>query len=294
MKEKELKQQVTQVYYNLIYLQQAQRILQRTDSIFITFMLNAELRFNTGATNILEKTTAETQRGQINLQLKELQYDYSILQLQFKLLLNTKTDFLPTPNTLKLPLPTVTNGANISQLPYLQKLRQQEQIGLAKYKVEKSKLLPDLFASYNNMTIKGFGADEQFYSGSTRFQSVQVGVGIPLFFGSRKSTIRASKINWALSQNNYALALQTTSSEYEQAAEQYNKILEAVNYYENSANKNAETILSTANLQFQNGDINYLEWVLLTNNAISIQSQYIEAVKNLNHSIIQLNSFTSN
>lgn len=294
MKEKELKQQVTQVYYNLIYLQQAQKILQRVDSIFITFLQNAELRFNTGAANLLEKSTAETQRGQVTIQLKELQYDYSILQLQFKLLLNTKTDFHPASNTLRLPLPAVTDGVNVDQLPYLQKLRQQERIGLAKYKVEKSKLLPDLFVSYSSMTIRGFGADEQFYTGSTRFQSVQVGVGIPLFFGSRKSNIRASKISWQLSQNNYELALQTTNSEYVQATEQYNKNLEIVNYYENSANKNAETILNTANLQFQNGDIDYLQWVLLTNNAISIQSQYIEAVKNLNQSIIKLNFFTSN
>ena len=294
VREKELKKQVTQAYYNLLYLQQAQKLLQHTDSIFATFLQNAELRLNTGASNILEKTTAETQRGQISLQLSELQQDYSILKLQLKLLLNTTTDFIPDENSSKLPLPQIADNSVVEQHPYIQKLRQQQQIGFAMYKLEKSKLLPDLFASYNNMTMRGYGADEKFYSTSTRFQSVQAGIGIPLFFGSRKSSISATKINWRLSQNNYLLGLQTMQSEYEQVVRQYTKNLLAVNYYESTANKNAETILNTANLQFQNGEIDYLEWALLTNNAINIQSRYIEAVKNLNQSIIQLNSYINN
>ncbi len=294
LREKELKKQVTQVYYNLLYLQQAQKILQHTDSIFSTFLQNAELRFNTGASNILEKATAETQRGQIGLQLRALQQDYSILKLQLKLLLNTTTDFIPDANSAKLPLSEVGSDFNVEQHPYIQALKQQQQIGLTRYKLEKSKLLPDLFAGYYSMTIRGFGADEKLYNGSTRFQSVQAGIGIPLFFGSRKSSINAIKVNWQLSQNNYVLGVQTLQNEYEQAVQQYAKNLEAVNYYERTANKNAETILHTANLQFKNGEIDYLGWVLLTNNAIGIQSQYIEALKNLNQSIIQINSYLNN
>ena len=66
-----------------------------------------------------------------------------------------------------------------------------------------------------------------------------------------------------------------------------------VDYYEKTALKNANTILQSANLQFKNGDINYLEWVLLTNQATSIQSEYTDAVKNLNQSIIEINSLTN-
>ena len=81
-------------------------------------------------------------------------------------------------------------------------------------------------------------------------------------------------------------------TEYQQAILEYDKNLKSVNYYESTANKNADVIIQTANLQFQNGDINYLEWVLLTNNAIDIQSQYIDAVKDLNETIIEINSFS--
>ncbi len=293
VKENELKKQVTQAYYDLLYLRHKQILLKHTDSIYVTFLQNAELRLNAGASNILEKTTAETQRGQIHIQLKQLENDYSIVQMQFKLLLNTNIDFIPQESDFKLALPQFADTTAIEQHPYIKQLQHQQQIGLSKYKLEKSKLLPDIFAAYNNMTIQGVGADNNFYSSSDRFQSFQVGIGIPLFFGSQKSGISAMKINTMLLQNNYYNGLKTMQSEYLQAISNYNKHLETVNYYEDTALKNAGMIIKTANLQFQNGEINYLEWVLLTNNAINIQSEYADEVKALNQSIIQLNSFNN-
>lgn len=293
VKENELKKQVTQVYYDLLYLQQKQKLLQHIDSIFATFLQNAELRFSKGESNILEKITAETQRGQVSQQLTQLRQDYSILQLQFKLLLNTTTDFIPAENNFKLTFSVFTDTAIIERHPYIKHLQQDNLISSEKISLERSKLLPDLFISYNTMSIQGFGADEKFYTSSIRFQSIQFGIGIPLFFGGQNSNIEAMKINVQTSQNNYLFGLQTMKTQYQQAIQHYNKNLQTVNYYESTANNNADIIIKTVNLQFQNGDINYLEWVLLTNNAISIQSEYIDAIKNLNQSIIELNSFTN-
>ena len=72
---------------------------------------------------------------------------------------------------------------------------------------------------------------------------------------------------------------------------QYQKYQEAVAYFENTALKNAETITVTANKQFLNGDINYLEWALLINQSVSIKSDYIEAVKSRNSAIAELNFY---
>jgi len=58
--------------------------------------------------------------------------------------------------------------------------------------------------------------------------------------------------------------------------------------------KNADVITSTANKQFLNGQIDYLDWVLLINQAVSIQSDYIEALRNRNASIVEINSYTIN
>ena len=77
---------------------------------------------------------------------------------------------------------------------------------------------------------------------------------------------------------------------YKAALVRYQKYSEAIAYFETTALKNADLITSTANKQFINGDINYLEWVLLINQAVTIQSDYIDAVKNSNESAVEINS----
>lgn len=290
LKENELRKQVAEVYYDMVYLLQKKKLLQHTDSMYATFQQNAELRFRKGESNVLEKATAETQRGQIAQQLLQLDQDLAVLQLRFRLLLNTPLSYLPADET-KLPLPATADTTAIRRHPYVNLLRQQQETGRARYRLERSKLAPELFFTYNNMSMRGYGADEQFYNSAARFQSFQVGIGIPLFFCAQRSGIRAAKIGWTMAQTNYEAGVQSMQLQYQQAWATYTKNLQQVSYYENAALKNADTIASAADEQYKSGEISYLEWVLLTNQAIAIRSEYLDAVKNLNLSIIELNSF---
>ena len=291
IRERDIKTEVTNTFYELIYLQKKKQLLQHSDTIYADFLEKASLRFKTGETNILEKTTAETQRGQIARQLNELQQDLKVTQLHLQLLLNSTTEFFPKQDSFKLQLKAIPDTSLLIQHPYIQQLAQQQEINSARLKLERSKLAPDLIAAYNNTTIKGIGADDKYYSLSRRFQSVQVGVGIPLFSGSQRNLVKAMNINAQAAQNNYEAGIKSMQSRYEQALLQYNKIASTINYYESSALPNANTIIQTANDQFQNGDINYLDWVLLTNQAIQIQNEYIDAVRELNKSVIEINSY---
>lgn len=96
-----------------------------------------------------------------------------------------------------------------------------------------------------------------------------------------------------IGENSYQIGLQSLKTEYETAFKNYQMQLQTIKYFEDTALQNANTITKTANNQFANGDINYLEWTMLINNAISIQSNYINAVNDLNQTIIQLNFLTS-
>ena len=293
VKEAELKKQVSNVFYLLVYLQQKQKILLQNDSVFASFLEKANLRFAKGESNVLEKTTAETQRGQIVIQLNQLKNDLEVLQLQFQLLLNTATMFVPSADDAKINFTASLDTTSIGKHPTLQVLQQQKNVAMVNTQLEKSKLLPNLNIGYSNMSIQGMGADNVLYPITTRFSLVQFGVGVPLFFGSQKAKINSSKTLELISENNYQLGLQTMKTEYQTVFKQYQMQLQTVKYFEETALKNASTITKTANDQFANGEINYLEWTMLINNAVSIQSNYTDAVKELNQTIIQLNYLTS-
>jgi len=293
VKEAELKKQVSEVFYLLIYLSEKRNILLANDSVYASFLEKANLRFAKGETNVLEKTTAETQRGQIAIQLNQLKNDIEIMQLQFQLLLNTQTIYTPQAENPKLNFTATLDTSAISSHPQLKVLQQQKQVSLVNTQLQKQKLLPELNLGYYNQSIQGNGADNVLYPKSARFNYVQFGVGVPLFFGSQMAKIKSGKTLQLISENNYQLGLQTMKTEYETAFKNYQTQLQTVKYFEETALQNANTITKTANQQFANGDINYLEWTMLINNAVSIQSNSADAVKELNQSIIQLNFLTS-
>ncbi len=193
-------------------------------------------------------------------------------------------------NWFSLQRLTLQQSANIRLYKFC---KQQKQISLVNTQLEKSKLLPNLNFGYSNMSIHRNRCRQFFYNNSTRFNSVQFGLGVPLFFGSQKAKINSSKTLELINENNYQIGLQTLNAEYQTAFKQYQTQLQTVKYFEETALQNANTITKTANQQFANGDINYLEWTMLINNAVSIQINYTDAIKDLNQSIIQLNYLTS-
>lgn len=293
VQEAQLKKQVSQVFYTLVYLHHKRELLQKTDTLFAEFLNKATLRFKAGESNVLEKTTAENQRGQIALQLLQLEKDWEIVQLQFQLLLNTEKDFVPMEDA-DLGIPFLENDSSLlTSHPEIQFLKQQQQIANAVTKSEQSKLLPDLSFGYNLMGMRGMGPDDKLYNSTPQFHSIQIGLGIPVFRGSQKAKINAAKINENIAANEYEWKLKNFENAYHSAFMEYQKFEEMVRYFESTALKNAATITETAEKQFLNGDINYLEWVLLINQAIGIQSDYIEAVKNLNNALAELNFYNN-
>lgn len=293
VQEAQLKKQVSQVFYTLVYLHHKRELLQKTDTLFAEFLNKATLRFKAGESNVLEKTTAENQRGQMALQLVQLEKDWEIVQLQFQLLLNTEKDFVPMEDA-DLGIPFLENDSSLlTSHPEIQFLKQQQQIANAVTKSEQSKLLPDLSFGYNLMGMRGMGPDDKLYNSTPQFHSIQIGLGIPVFTGSQKAKINAAKINENIAANEYEWKLKNFENAYHSAFMEYQKFEEMVRYFESTALKNAATITETAEKQFLNGDINYLEWVLLINQAIGIQSDYIEAVKNLNNALAELNFYNN-
>jgi len=293
LKEAELKKQVSEIFYLLVYLQQKQKILLQNDSVFASFFDKASLRFAQGETNVLEKAIAETQRGQIAMQLNQLYNDIEILQLKFQLLLNTTTNYTPYADNPKIIFKVILDTTTEINHPQLKVLQQQKYISLLNTKLEKSKFLPDLLLAYNNTSITGIGSNNTYYAKSYRFNSVQFGVGVPLFFGSQKAKINSSKMLELISENNYEIGLKKLKFEYETTIINYQTQLQSITYFENTALQNANTITKTANAQFASGEINYLEWTMLINNAVAIHSAYTDSVNELNQTIIQLNFLTS-
>ena len=158
---------------------------------------------------------------------------------------------------------------------------------------EVSNVQPSITLGYSSATISGTGADNILYDQSTRFQSAQLGFGIPIFGGAQRAKVKASKVAETIAENDLQNGIMQLHQQFSNALLQYREHLKQLEYYEKTALPNAKIISNTANKQFYNGAINYLDWVMLMHQSIAIQNDYINTVMLYNDAIIQLTYLTS-
>ena len=183
--ENELVYQVKQVYYQLAFTQSRNDLLLQQDSIYEGFLKAASLRFNTGETNLLEKTTAETQSSEVKNQLRQSKATALVLRTQLKTLLNS--DVLPqiAENTLsEIEIGESPDSAVPVSNPALAFMRQQVEVAKSQKKVESAKFAPDLLVGFFSQTLIGTINTENgsIAKSSNRFTVFQVGVSLPLLF----------------------------------------------------------------------------------------------------------------
>lgn len=289
----QLKKEISLVYNELNYFNEKKKLLKKTDSIFTQYFNRADLRLKKGESNLLEKATAENLRSQAEMQLKSLEKDKEISIQKLSFLINDGSLY-QNENTKYGILNLESLNSEYAGNPLvLKQLEQEKNIQNAKLLAEKAKLSPSFSLGVNSMTMKGNGADEKYYNGTHRFQSGFVGVGIPVFNSAQKSVIEAQKVNQLIAENNYQLGLMNLKNQYLQNLGQFQKLNDEISYYQKTGLQNSENILKTANNQFYNGEINYLEWTLLVTQAFEIQNKYIDRLKELNDKIIEINSLKS-
>ena len=289
----QLKKEISLVYNELNYFNEKKKLLKKADSIFTQYFNRADLRLKKGESNLLEKATAENLRSQAEMQLKSLEKDKEISIQKLSFLINDGSLYQNENSKYGILNLENLNSEYTGNPLVLKQLEQEKNIQNAKLQTEKAKLNPTFNIGYNNMSMYGNGADNKFYERSARFHSGMIGVGLPIFNSAQKSVIEAQKVNQQIAENNYQLGLVNLKNQYLQNLGQFQKLNNEISYYQKTGLQNSESILKTANNQYFNGEINYLEWTLLVTQAFEIQNKYIDRLKETNDKIIEINSLKS-
>lgn len=294
IKTNELKKEVGMVYYACVYLLEKEKCLLHYDSVFAAYLQKATIQLQQGETGGIEKSLAQNQKDQIGMELLDIRKMRKVMELRFHLLINTKQVYMPETANNKALEPSSLQADLVKRHPLLQQLQSAERAEQQKLRVEKARLLPEFYAAYNNTSIRGIGADDQFYSASKRFQFVQVGLGIPLFFGAQKSLIRSQKIQVQQQQLLLQRGEQELNWKYEQALANFIQHQETLQIFEKQSLKDAGLIHQLADQQLAAGQINFMQWVMLIANSMQTQLRYLDALSLYNQSNLELQSILQN
>ncbi|WP_343604425.1 CusA/CzcA family heavy metal efflux RND transporter [Fluviicola sp.] len=294
----EITQTVKQLFYQLLILDEQRKLLQNADSMFAAFQQKVKQRFDSGDIDVLEMATADNQRMQISNQLNQLETQYAFLSDRFNMVLNTGIRYTPDSKQLQYLLPVLPDSTSLKQ-NFGRQLREQEVLlSKQQLQLEKSRLLPSLSAGLNSSTIMGWQtpyADEKnlYFSSAKRFASFNVGVGIPLFFGAQKSRIRASRFLILQKQQELDALNQELNVALTNALRIYQRNNQLVQSFDQTMIPNANTMIRTASEKLHAGEIGYIDWVVLVNQAMQIKGDYYFTIQQFNEAAFEIEKISS-
>ncbi|KAA9340120.1 CusA/CzcA family heavy metal efflux RND transporter [Adhaeribacter soli] len=295
----ELVRSIKETYYQLVFLKAQRRIFLHQDSLLNTFVKAAQVRYRTGETTYLEQVTAEAEGARAKATLIQNEADLKAYQLNLQYLLNSKepVDAAET-RLVRKDLVIAADSGALANNPNLSYLKQQIEIARQSTSLQKAELLPDLRLGYFNQTLIG-SIEEQNgvvkrFGPSDRFSGIEVGVSVPLWIGPGKANVQAARIREKIAESTLRQNQTVLQGQYVQLVQQFLKYQNSLAYYEETALRQADLILSNSTKAFRAGEIGYLEYVQALTRALTIKQEHLEIVNQYNQSVVDLEFFTGN
>lgn len=292
----EIATSVKQLYWQYIYLLSRKKLLAYQDSLIAVLLRGAELRAKTGETNKLEMITARSQSLEIKNELFQVTADMGIYCRKLQVLLNSGS--LPVPeekNLNMIQILPVNDSISIDRNPYVELMQQKIEVSHLEKKLEQSQMLPEFNIGYFSQTITGtqdINGISRYFGPGYRFSGLQAGISIPLWLTPFRARTKAARISEEKAQADAESYSLTLEGDYNSLKDELNKYISSVDYYEKQALPEAELIIDQAMLSYKAGALDYMDFVLTLNRALTIKQNYLDALNSCNQTIISIEKMT--
>lgn len=297
MSKTDIERQVAGIYYEMILARQKRKVLVDADSMYSTFIRLEAARYSAGDIDAIEQAASQAASRQIRLQLQQLDVDYSALQLALSRLMRSSVLYDPADTILRIQMPVQADTILYEQHLSIRHMSQQAEAARHEWQVARWRLLPLFTLGYSNQSINGYmrtTTGESYYTSTARFQSGFVGLGIPVFFGAGDARIRAARDNYKRTLAEYEEVRSRRKTERQILLLRYQAAIHTLDQYELTTLPQAQTIRAGATRRLQQGSINYIEWMMLVNQSLSIRTDYLSAIGEYNKTVLDLSIYFKN
>jgi heavy metal efflux system protein len=270
-----LKNTISKSYYQIVYLQNKEKLFQYLDSLYHNFSKASDRRFELGETNYLEKITALAKYKQVETQLQQLNYEKKA-QLSFlQSSIQSGDSILIKTHEIKPLIIDLENNKTLI-FNYLESISNQlkEEENLIK-----KQRLPSLNLEYFQGTNNGI---------SQSLYGFQIGIGLQLLNTASKAKIKTQQLkieSWEIQKQNESIKI---DQYLKQKKDELQKHQSAIDYYNKFGKKLSEEILKVAQSSYKHGEIDFFQYIQSLENAIAIKIIYLDAVNLYNQTILEL------
>jgi outer membrane protein, heavy metal efflux system len=284
----DIRYRIRVIYVNAQYQTAVVAQLRLQDSVFNAVNNSAQRRFTAGEIDVLEKTSAELQYGQIHSLYSQAQADLQSLLAQLQLYTGLQEPLAVAPlqkaASQEIGIPYVLDTASLRNNIRLEYYSRVEAINRRTLKLERQRLLPGITFGYLN----------QGPLNTPLYYRFRAGITVPLWFWQYSGNIRAAKLGVQIAHQQYLARQQELSAELLQARNDLFKSLSVLQYYESTALLQAQTIIAASQRYFQSGETEYTMHLRTMGDAYAIQRAHLDAIRDYNMAAIRLNYLNGN
>lgn len=292
----EIASQVKMVYSQYVYLVSKRNLLLFQDSLYTGFLRAAKLRSESGETNRLEMITARSQSLEIKNQLYQVSSDINVYGRKLRVLLNSKSEVIPSDTEIAQIKHFIDIGnISVEDNPSLAYMQQKVEVTKFQKKDEQNQMLPDLNIGFFSQTLIGtqdINGEPAYFGSGDRFTGIQAGISVPLWFVPYASRSKAAKINYEKAKVDAENYNRMVSGDFQSLLDDYRKYSSSVTYYEDQAVPEANLIIDQASKSYKAGALDYLDFVQTLGRALAIKQSYLDALNNLNQTVISIEFIT--
>lgn len=288
----QLRLEIANVYYAMLYQTHRLQILLQQDSVIQRYCDVAAKRYRAGEARQLEFLSADRMRNDNRLEMTKVKNEAENLQTALMALLNTTTPVVPAADNLVISQSSPMNAAfNYQQTADAQYQKDLISALDQEVKCAKTGYAPSLsLALRSQLLIDSWDPyhinRQRFTEGN--FFGFEVTVGVPLFYGATKAKVKAAQKDREVAQ----LAMQQEQREKERDYKQgYNRLQNAIKrmeYYSGENMAKAKDIERLSTLEYENGEISYVEYASALQEAIDMRLKQVEVVNEYNEAVLAL------
>lgn len=288
----QLRLEIANVYYAMLYQTHRLQILLQQDSVIQRYCDVAGKRYRAGEARQLEFLSADRMRNDNRLEMTKVKNEAENLQTALMALLNTTTPVVPAADNLVISQRSPMNAAfNYQQTADAQYQKDLISALDQEVKCAKTGYAPSLsLALRSQLLIDSWDPyhinRQRFTEGN--FFGFEVTVGVPLFYGATKAKVKAAQKDREVA----LLAMQQEQREKERDYKQgYNRLQNAIKrmeYYSGENMAKAKDIERLSTLEYENGEISYVEYASALQEAIDMRLKQAEVVNEYNEAVLAL------
>ncbi|MBK7873682.1 MAG: TolC family protein [Saprospiraceae bacterium] len=176
-------------------------------------------------------------------------------------------------------MPGVTGSASSLTAPFLQ----QSEVAKAETILQQKQLSPEWSFGYFNQSIRPDFA----------LQGLTVGAALPIFNKPQRARIEQAQLQEIIASNNLQLATSNLQRQVELAMQQAALLRQQLDTNGAALRQQAQALRDLANVQLQNGEIDYFRYVQSLEMALRNELDYLDLMHQYNQAVLKLQFLTN-